>query len=142
MKKFSLLMAWPWRHVRWSILVAAWTQRPCSSFFYWIKLPSFIVFVLSTIKLLNVWRPCQDSSKKSSQYVISTKHHYNTRLSAKECFSVIFSRTKNMKKSFTRIGVSISNSTPHSVKTLIRKKIKSLLLNVLDNEDIIWMSLI
>ena len=68
---------------------------------------------------------------------ISAKHHYNTRLYVKECFSVKFSRTKKMKKSFTRIGVSISNSTPHSVKTLIRKKIKSLLLNVLDNEDII-----
>ena len=37
---------------------------------------------------------------------INTKHHYNTRLSAKECFSVKFSRTEKMKKSFTRIGVS------------------------------------
>ena len=72
---------------------------------------------------------------------ISTKHHYNTRLPAKECFSVKFSRTKKLKKSFTRIGLSILNSSPHSVKTLnlsnFRKKIKSLLLNVLDNEDII-----
>ena len=72
---------------------------------------------------------------------ISAKHHYNTRLYVKECFSVKFSRTKKMKKSFTRIGVSISNSTPHSVKTLnlsnFRKKIRPLLLNVLDNEDII-----
>ena len=44
-----------------------------------------------------------------------------------------------MKKSFTRIGVSIWNSIPLSVKTLnisnFRKKIKSLLLNVLGNED-------
>ena len=63
---------------------------------------------------------------------ISTKHHYNKRSSAKECFSVKFSRTEKMKKSFTRIGVSIWNSIPHSVKTLnlsnSRKKIKSLLL--------------
>ena len=70
---------------------------------------------------------------------INTKHHYNTRLSAKECFSVKFSRTEKMKKSFTRIGVSIWNSIPLSVKTLnisnFRKKIKSLLLNVLGNED-------
>ena len=48
---------------------------------------------------------------------------------AKECFSVKFSRTKKMKKSFTRIGVSILNSSPHSVKTLnlsnFHKKIKS-----------------
>ena len=70
---------------------------------------------------------------------ISTKHHYNTRLSAKECFSVKSSRTEKMKKSFTRIAVSIWNSIPLSVKTLnisnFRKKIKSLLLNVLGNED-------
>ena len=49
---------------------------------------------------------------------INTKHHYNTRLSAKECFSVKFSRTEEMKKSFTGIGVSIWNSIPLSVKTL------------------------
>ena len=64
---------------------------------------------------------------------ISTKHHYNMRLSAKERFSVKFSRTEKMKKSFTRIGVSIWNSIPLSVN--FRKKIKSLLLNVLGNED-------
>ena len=62
---------------------------------------------------------------------ISTKHHYNTRLSAKECFSVKFSKTKKMKKSLTRIGVSTLNLSN------FRKKIKSLLLNVLGNEDII-----
>lgn len=31
---------------------------------------------------------------------INTKHHYNTRLSAKECFSVKFSRTEKIKKNF------------------------------------------
>ena len=60
----------------------------------------------------------------------NTKHHYKTQLSAKECFSVKFSRTEKMKKSFTRIGVSIWNSIPLSVKTLnisnFRKKIKLL----------------
>ena len=64
---------------------------------------------------------------------------HNVRLSAKECFSVKFSRTEKMKKSFTRIGVSIWNSIPLSVKTLnisnFRKKIKSLFLHVLDNEN-------
>ena len=49
---------------------------------------------------------------------INTKHHYNTRLSAKKCFSVKFSRTEKMKKSFTRIGGPIWNSIPLSVKTL------------------------
>ena len=47
---------------------------------------------------------------------ISTTHHYNTRLSAKECFSVKFSRTEKMRKSFTKIGVSIWSFIPHSVK--------------------------
>ena len=32
---------------------------------------------------------------------INTKHHYNTRLSTKECFSLKFSRAEKMKKSFT-----------------------------------------
>ena len=68
---------------------------------------------------------------------INIKHH--RQIFAKECFSVKFSRTEKMKKSFTRIGVSIWNSIPLSVKTLnisnFRKKIKSLLLNVLGNED-------
>ena len=49
---------------------------------------------------------------------ISTKDHYNKRLFAKECFSFKFYRTGKMKKSFTRIGVSIWNSIPHSVETL------------------------
>ena len=44
-----------------------------------------------------------------------------------------------MKKSFTIIGVCIWNFIPLSVKTLnisnFRKQIKSLLLNVLGNED-------
>ena len=61
---------------------------------------------------------------------INTKHHYNTLLSAKECFSVKFSRTEKMKTSFTGIAVSNWNSIPVSIKTLnipnFRKKIKSL----------------
>ena len=44
-----------------------------------------------------------------------------------------------MKKYFNRICVIIWNSIPHSVKTPnlsnFRKKIKSLLVNTLDNED-------
>ena len=48
---------------------------------------------------------------------INTKYQYNTRLSAKECFSVKFSRTVKMKKSSARTGVSIWNSIPLSVKT-------------------------
>ena len=70
---------------------------------------------------------------------INTKHHYNTLLSAKECFSVKFSGPEKIINSSTRIAVFIGNSIPLSVKTLnisnFRKKIKSLLLNVLGNED-------
>ena len=44
-----------------------------------------------------------------------------------------------MKKSFTRIDVTIWNSIPQPVKlpnlSSFRRKIKSLLLNTLDNED-------
>ena len=38
-----------------------------------------------------------------------------------------------MKKSFTRIGVSVCNSIPHSF--FVNKNIKLLLLNALDNEE-------
>ena len=54
-------------------------------------------------------------------------------------WNVSLSNSLELKKSFTRTGVSIWNSIPLSVKTLnisnFSKKIKSLLLNVLDNED-------
>ena len=70
---------------------------------------------------------------------IITKHHYNALFSAKECFSVKFSGPEKVINSLTRIAVFIGNSTPLSVKTLnisnFRKKVKSLLLNVLRNED-------
>ena len=49
-----------------------------------------------------------------------------------------FLELKKMKKSFTRMDVSIWTSIPLSVKTLnisnFRKKIKSLFLHVQDNE--------
>ena len=70
---------------------------------------------------------------------INIKHHYNKWLSAKECLSVKFLRAEKLKKSFTRIAMFIWKSIPLSVKTFnisnLRKKIKSLLLNVLANED-------
>ena len=70
---------------------------------------------------------------------IKTIHNYNTRSSSKECFAVKTSRTEKMKKSFTRIGVSIWNSIPKSLKSLnkseYQNKIKKLLLDVLNCED-------
>ena len=51
---------------------------------------------------------------------INLKNHYNTRLSAKECFSVKFSRTEKIKKNLLLelLSVSIWNSITLSVKTL------------------------
>ena len=66
-------------------------------------------------------------------------HNYNTRSSSNECFTVKTSRTEKMKKSFTRINVSIWNSIPLSLKSLnksaYQNKIKNLLLDVLNCED-------
>ena len=62
--------------------------------------------------------------------VFNTKHHYNTRLSTKECFSVKFSGTEKMKKSFTRIAVSIWNSIPLSVKTLNIPNFRTVFLSI------------
>jgi len=42
-------------HCVWFILLNPETMQ---SLFYWIKLPFFTIFVLSIIKLFNVWRPC------------------------------------------------------------------------------------
>ena len=87
--------------------------------FYWIKLLPFAVFVLSTVKLFyDVHAKTAPKSLLDTFAKINTKHHSNTPLSAKECFSVKFSRTEKMRKSFTRIAVSIWNSIPLSVKTL------------------------
>ena len=67
-----------------------------------------------------------------------TMRNYNTRSSSNECLTVKTSRTKKMKKSFTRIGISIWNSIPLSLKSLnksaYQNKIK-LLLDVLNCED-------
>ena len=66
-------------------------------------------------------------------------HNYNTRSSSNECFYVKASKTERMKKSFARIGVSIWNSIPYSVKSLskykFRNKIKQILLETLGREN-------
>ena len=61
----------------------------------------------------------------------SSKHHYNTPLSAKESFSVKFSIT-DKKKSFTRIGESIWNLLylPPDVILVYFQITKSLYLNL------------
>ena len=74
------------------------------------------------------------SLRKSIQNIIIIRDYLQKNASLSNSLEL-----KKMKKSFTRIGVSIWNSIPLSVKTLnvynFRKKIKSLLLNVLGNED-------
>ena len=66
-------------------------------------------------------------------------HNYNARSSSNECFYVKASKTEGMKKSFARIGVSIWNSIPYSVKSLskykFRNKIKQILLETLEREN-------
>ena len=65
--------------------------------------------------------------------------NYNTRSSSNEYFYVKASKTERMKKSFARIGVSICNSIPYSVKSLSksksRNKIKQILLETLELEN-------
>ena len=68
---------------------------------------------------------------------INTKHHYNTRLSAKECFSLKSSRTEKLKNLLLEL-VCLFGILFHFLLTLNItnfRKIKSLLLNVLGDED-------
>ena len=71
------------------------------------------------------------SLRKSIQNIIIIRDYLQKNVS--------LSNSLELKKSFTRIGVSTWNSILLSVKTLnifnFRKKIKSVLLNVLGNED-------
>ena len=74
------------------------------------------------------------SLRKSIQNIIIIRDYLQKNVSLLNSLEL-----KKIKKSFTRIGVSIWNSIPLFVKTLnisnFRKNIKSLLLNVLGNED-------
>ena len=74
------------------------------------------------------------SLRKSIQNTIIIRDYLQKNVSLSNSLEL-----KKWKNLFTRIGVSIWNSIPLSVKTLnisnFRKKIKSLLLNVLGNED-------
>ena len=73
------------------------------------------------------------SLRKSIQNIIIIRDYLQKNVSLLNCLEL-----KN-EKFCTKIGVSIWNSIPLSVKTLnisnFRKKIKSLLLNVQGNED-------
>ena len=73
-----------------------------------------LFFQQSSYLIYDVHAKTAPQSLLSKFAKISTKHHYNARLSAKECFPVSFSRTQKMKKSFSRIRVFIWNSIPHS----------------------------
>ena len=74
------------------------------------------------------------SLRKSIQNIIIIRDYLQKNVSLSNSLEL-----KKWKNLFTGIGVSIWNSIPLSVKTLnisnFRKKIKSLLLNVLGNED-------
>ena len=66
-------------------------------------------------------------------------HNYNARSSSNEFFYVKASKTERMLKTFARIGVSIWNSIPYSVKSLsqykFRNKIKQILPETLEREN-------
>ena len=67
---------------------------------------------------------------------ISTKHHYNTRLSTKECFPVDFSRTKKKWKHLSLELVWLFGILFHILLKLTPYLIfLSLLLNTIDNEE-------
>ena len=87
-----------------------------------------------TFMLTHLLKVFSISLRKSIQNIIIIRDYLQKNASLSNSLEL-----KKMKKSFTRIGVSIWNSIPLSVKTLnvsdFRKKIKSLLLNVLGNED-------
>ena len=113
------------------------------SIFFWIYIMHFLLqslfFQQLSYLMYDVHAKTAPKRLLDNFAKINRKHHYNTLLSAKECFSVKFSGPEKIINSLTRIAVFIGNSIPLSVKTLnisnFRKKIKSLLLNVLRNED-------
>ena len=66
-------------------------------------------------------------------------HSYNTRASVSKNFYNQKSNTEIKRKSFTRIGSKLWNEIPTKLRALpkatFKKKIKMILLNILENED-------
>ena len=64
-------------------------------------------------------------------------HSYNTRFSATGRFNVKYSRTNQLKKSFSVFGARIWNSIPQSIRILPKHKVSlhQFFLRILEMED-------
>ena len=66
-------------------------------------------------------------------------HSYNTRFSETGSLTIKYSRTNQLKHSFSRFGARIWNSIPQSIRVLPKHKFKAslhqLLLHILELED-------
>ena len=76
----------------------------------------------------------------SNLFVPTAKiHSYNTRASTSNNFYIQKSNTEIKRKSFSRIGAKLWNEIPTKLRELpkatFKKKIKMILLNILENED-------
>ena len=69
----------------------------------------------------------------------TTIHSYNTRSATSNNFYIKRSRLEIQKRAFSRMGAKLWNEMPASLKklpkNLFKKKIKSILLNVFNEED-------
>ena len=66
-------------------------------------------------------------------------HSYNTRFSETGSLNIKYSRTNQLKDSFSRFGARIWNSIPQSIRVLPKHKfmvsLHQLLLHILESED-------
>ena len=103
----------------WEHAVPFFVQAKCLSL-------SFLFFKHVSYKMCDIHEQSIPTNILSQLFTkTSTIHNYNTRSSSNECFCVKASKTERVKKSFARIGVSIWNSIPYSVKSLGTSKFQN-----------------
>ena len=117
----------------WEHAVPFFVQAKCLSL-------SFLFFKHVSYKMCDIHEQSIPTNILSQLFTkTSTIHNYNTRSSSNECFCVKASKTERVKKSFARIGVSIWNSIPYSVKSLgtskFQNKVIQILLETLELEN-------
>ena len=85
---------------------------------------------------------CNDlvPSNLKDLFVLTVKiHSYNTRASVSKNFYIQESNIELRKKSFSRIGAKLWNEIPTKLrahpKAIFKKKIQTILLKILENED-------
>ena len=129
--QFSLIIFFD--NYAWEHAVPFFVQAKCLSL-------SFLFFKNVSYKMYDIHEQSIPTNILSQLFTkTSTIHNYNTRSSSNECFCVKASKTERMKKSFARIGVSIWNSIPYSVKSLgiskFQNKVIQILLEALELEN-------